>query len=144
MLLDHPQCGSQLADECLGVLHGLRAGGETLQQELVRLLQPDVHGSHGAVGEGSYDELLLDTVVHLQHPHLLPPGEGPGHPQVHVGALLTEDRGEDLAGLDVEADPGEERQGHSLPHRCDGLPHTEVGQLEVVGAALQSSYNRQL
>ena len=141
MLLDDPQCSPELGDEGLGVLHCLGARGEALQEELVGLLQPDVHRPHGAVGEGAYDQLLLHTVVHLQHPHLLPPGEGPRHPQVHVRALLPEDRGEDLAGLDVDPDPREKGQGHALPDHGDGLAHTELGQLEVVRAALESSCN---
>ncbi len=47
-----------LSDESLLVLDDLWTGIEALEDELVRLLQPDVHGPHGTVGEGSDAQLL--------------------------------------------------------------------------------------
>ncbi len=59
-----------LSDESLLVLDDLRTGVEALEDELVRLLQPDVHGPHGTVGEGSDAQLL---------PSLLPNYRNFGH-----------------------------------------------------------------
>ena len=70
VLLDNPQGGSQGLGEPLLVLDGLGAGTEALQQELIILLQPNVHSSHGAVGEGADDHLLMDAVIDRQHANL--------------------------------------------------------------------------
>ncbi len=37
----------------------LWAGGEALEEEVVTLLQPDVHGSHGLVAVGGGESFLL-------------------------------------------------------------------------------------
>ena len=64
IVLDPLQSGSQVGHK--ERRRHLRRGGQALEEELVALLKPDVHGAHGFVGEGSDPELLVGAVVNFK------------------------------------------------------------------------------
>ena len=105
-----------LSDEGLLVGDHLGAGVQALQDELVRRLQPHVHGAHRAVGEGSDAQLLPVRAVDVQQADSVGGGgERARQPDVQVGTAVGEGGGEEGPRQHVHGQARDKGPGFPVP-----------------------------
>ena len=135
--LDQPQGVPHLPHKEALVRDNLGAGGQALEDEVIGLVQPDVHGAHGQVGEGTYPELLPLRGVDVQHADLLAPSEDPGCPHVQVRTLVQEVGREDGPVLHIHPHTIDQGPGRGPPEHSAGLTHTAGHQLQLLWAVVK-------
>ncbi len=115
----------------------LGRGGQGLEQEVVALLQPDVHRPHWLVREGADAELLPRAVVHLQEPCatvIVPAAAARQRARasdVQVRSLVGEGGGEDLPRAHVDARAVDDRPGDPVAVRRAQVAQAARHQVQV-------------